>query len=212
MPITPLRHPSNTRPALWLLNWRGMSLVVKDYRCNGALFRNTAGRFLVWREARALRRLHGLAGVPRLHGRVRGLALIMDAVPGRTVEGLEQEAPLSRSFFDKLRNLVSEVHARGIAHCDLKRAPNILLGQDDTPYIVDWSSAISAEEFRLFPLSVVYRRFIRDDLNAVTKLQLKHRPRDIPGPELERYHHRGPLERIVRLIRDRARSLLQRLA
>ncbi len=212
MPIRPLRYPSNTRPALWLLNWKGMRLVVKDYRCNGVLFRNTAGRFLVWREARALRRLYGLEGVPRLRGRVQGMALIMDAVPGRSVEGLENEAPLPTSFFDKLRTLVNAFHDRGIAHCDLKRAPNILLGQDGAPYIVDWSAAISATEFRPFPLSLVYRRFLLDDLNAVVKLQLKHRPHEVPAPELELYNRRGPLERAARRTRDRARDLLKRLA
>ncbi len=212
MPIRPLRYPSNTRPALWFLNWRGMSLVVKDYRCNGFLFRNTAGRFLVWREGRALRRLHGLTGIPRFRGSVQGLALIMDAVPGRTVEGLEQEAPLPRSFFEKLRSLVNAFHDRGVAHCDLKRAPNILLGRDGAPYIVDWSAAISATEFRPFPLSLVYRRFLLDDLNAVVKLQLKHRPLEVPPLELKRYRRRGPLERAVRRIRDRARELVKRIA
>lgn len=170
------------------------------------------GRFLVWREGRALRRLHGLEGIPRFYGSVQGLALIMDAVPGRAVEGLEHEAPLPGSFFEKLRALVNTFHDRGIAHCDLKRAPNILLGQDGAPYIVDWSAAISATEFRPFPLSLLYRRFVLDDLNAVVKLHLKHRPWDVSAQELDRYQRRGPLERAARRIRDRARELLKRLA
>jgi RIO-like serine/threonine protein kinase len=210
--IQPLRHPSSTRPAIWLLKWRGKSLVVKDYRCNGILFRNTMGRFLVWREARALKRLSGLTGIPEFRGSVQGLALIMDAVPGRAVEGLEFKEPLPCDFFYKLRDLVNEFHERGIVHCDLKRAPNILLGQDGGPYIVDWSAAISATELRPFPLSLVYRRFLLDDLNAVVKLQLKHRPGEVSPEEVYRYQHRGSLEKVARRIRDKARILLQRIA
>jgi serine/threonine protein kinase len=185
---------------------------VKDYRCNGFFFRNTVGRFLVWREALALMRLHGVPGVPRLRCRVRGPALVMDAVSGRPVEGLERQAPLPRSFFEDLYTLVEAVHARGVAHCDLKRAPNILLGDDGAPHIVDWSSSISKAEFRPFPLSLVYRRFVLDDLNALIKLRLKHRPSDIPTGELELYNRRGPLERLARRLRDRARDVLKRLA
>jgi len=209
-PVRLLRPPSSTRPALWSLPAR--NVVVKDYRSNGFLYRNTAGRFLVWREAKVLRRLHGLEGVPSLHGRVQSLALVMEALPGRPVEGLEHASPLAPAFFERLRDLVEGFHARGVAHCDMKRAPNILVGEGDEPYVVDWSAAITASEFRFFPLSLIYRRFLLDDRNAVVKLQLRHRPGDVPLRELERYRRRGPLERFARRIRDRARELLQRLA
>ena len=209
-PVRLLRSPSSTRPALWSLP--GRSVVIKDYRGNGLFFRNTVGRFLVWREAKILRRLHGLEGVPSLHGRVQGLALIMEALPGRPVEGLEHASPLPPAFFERLRELVGAFHARGVAHCDLKRAPNVLVGEGDEPYVVDWSAAITASEFRPFPLSLVYRRFLLDDRNAVVKLQLRHRPGDVPPRELERYRRRGPLERLARRVRDRARKLLQRMA
>ena len=209
-PFRLLRSPSSTRPALWSPPAR--NVVVKDYRGNGLFFRNTVGRFLVWREAKVLRRLRGLAGVPSLHGRVQGLALIMEALPGRPVEGLEHARPLPPAFFDRLRDLVEAFHARGVAHCDLKRAPNVLVGPEGEPYVVDWSAAITASEFRLFPLFLIYRRFLLDDRNAVVKLQLRHRPGDIPPRDLERYRRRGPLERLARRVRDRARKLLQRLA
>lgn len=207
-----LRPRSSTRPALWVLPRAKRDVVVKDYRCNGVLFRNTAGRFLVWREAKVLRRLQGIEGIPALYGKVDGLALIMEALPGRSVEGLEHENPLPLDFFHRLRALVHTFHARGVAHCDLKRAPNVLVGKDHEPYVVDWSAAITASEFRPFPLSLLYRRFLLDDQNAVVKLQLRHRPRNIPPGERSRYQRRSPLERIARRVRDRARELLQRLA
>jgi len=207
-----LRAPSSTRPAIWLLDFQGQSLVVKDFRNNRFLYRNTVGRFLLWREEKAYRRLRGLEGIPPCRGRVTPHTLILEVVDGVPVEGLEHTLKLSPEFFTELRTLVDAVHARGLVHCDLKRAPNILLGRNNRPYIVDWSAAIAASEFRPFPLNLIYQRFLADDLNAVVKLQLRHCPEALSRRQLESYEKKGPLERLVRRLRDRARDLLKRLA
>lgn len=207
-----LRPPTNTRPALWLLEGRNHGFVVKDYRSLGFAFKHTVGRFLVWRETKALRRLRGTQGVPAFFGTEGGLVLIMEAIPGRPVEGLEHEQRLPPKFFEKLRNVIRAFHARGVAHCDLKRAPNILLGRDGEPYVVDWSAAITASEFPVFPLNLIYRRFLVDDFDAVVKLQLRHAPDDVGPRELERYRSHSQIERTVRRIRDRLRELLQQVA
>lgn len=207
-----LRRPSSTRPALWLLEEGGRRAVVKDYRPNGFLFRHTVGRFLVWRERKAYRRLRGLEGVPALYAVIDGLALVMEEIDGEPVEGLEKEGRLTDRFFRDLEALVRAFHARGLAHCDLKRAPNILLGRDGRPYLVDWSAALFAGELRFFPLNRLYERFLQDDLNALIKLRLRHRPEGVTPEERRRYLERGPVERVVRRIRDRAREWLQRMA
>lgn len=206
-----LRPPSSTRPALWSLKIHQQEYVIKDFRCNGFFYRNTVGRLLAWREEKAYRRLRGLRGVPRFYGKM-GHTLIMEAVKGKPVEGLEANDPLPLNFFDDLRELVRQFHLRGIAHCDLKRAPNILLGEDGKPYVVDWSASITASEFRPFPLGLIYRRFLVDDMNAVVKLQLRHRPGDLTRAQLALYNKRGPIERFVRRLRDSAREMLQRIA
>jgi RIO-like serine/threonine protein kinase len=186
--------------------------VVKDYSVNGFLFRNIVGRFLVWRECKAYRRLRDLEGVPVFYGSVGGLAVVFEELPGRNVEGLEHERKLPEQFFKDLRALIERIHERGLAHCDLKRAPNTIIGPDGKPYIVDWSAAIARREFRFFPFTLIYRRFIQDDFNAVIKLQLRHCPEAIDPEEKKRYFHRGPVERAIRSIRDRARDILQKVA
>ena len=107
---------------------------------------------------------------------------------------------------------MESVHRRGLAHCDLKRAPNILLGHDGKPHIVDWSSSISKREFRSFPLNMIYKRFLLDDLNAIIKTQLRHCPESVSPEEKRRYYQRTRGERLIRAIRDRLRDLLQRIA
>ncbi|NNG07265.1 MAG: hypothetical protein HKM90_05975 [Desulfobacteraceae bacterium] len=207
-----LREPSSTRPTLWFVEENGVRAVVKDYSSNRFWYRNTIGRFLLWRESKAYRRLKGLRGVPTCYRVIDGLALVTEEIGGRNIEGLENEGRLSEEFFDSLQELVKNVHTRGLAHCDLKRAPNILLGPDEKPYIVDWSASISEREFRFFPLNRVYQRFLQDDLNAITKMRLRHCPDSVTPDDERRYYHRSSTENIIRSIRDKLRTLLQKIA
>jgi len=207
-----LRKPSGTRPSLWLVEENGIRAVVKDYSSNKYWYRNTIGRFLLWRERKAYRRLAGLEGVPTFYRVIDGLALVTEEISGRNIEGLENEGGLSGEFFDQLQEVVENVHSRGLAHCDLKRAPNILLGRDERPYIVDWSASISEREFRFFPFNRIYRRFLQDDLNAITKMRLRHCPESVGPDEAMRYHHRSKTEEMIRSLRNKLRNLLQRIA
>lgn len=207
-----LREPSSTRPGLWVVEEGDVRAVVKDYSANGFVYRNAVGRFLVWREKRAYRRLEGLKGVPCLYRVIDGLALVIEEIEGRNLEDLEKVKRLSEDFFDGMRNLVEKVHQRGLAHCDLKRAANILVGKDGQPYIIDWCAAISEKEFRVCPLNLIYRRFLLDDFNAVTKVQLRHCPEKVTLAQKLRYLHRNGAEKFVRAVRDRLREILKKVA
>jgi RIO-like serine/threonine protein kinase len=207
-----LRSPSSTRPTLWLIEENGLRAVVKDFSLNGFLYRNIIGRFLIWREGKAYRRLEGLKGVPTLYRTIDGLALVMQEISGKDLEALERKTRLSDSFFRDLRALVEGVHKHGLAHCDLKRAPNILLGHDGKPYIVDWSASIAKRAFNFYPLNLIYQRFIQDDLNAIVKAKIKYCPDSISPEEKRQYTRRSKTENLIRAIRNKARHILQRIA
>lgn len=207
-----LRKPSSTRPALYRIELGSARAVVKDFSANGRVFRNLIGRFLVWRERKAYRRLKGVQGVPDFYGVVEGLALVLEEIQGRSIEGLDREKKLPPQFFKALRDLLERVHVRGLCHCDLKRAANVLVGSDGEPYIVDWSAALLEREFRFFPASLIYKRFLLDDSHAVIKLQLRHCPEAISPEALHQYRNRGAAEKAIRKLRDGAREFLKKIA
>jgi RIO-like serine/threonine protein kinase len=190
----------------------GVRAIVKDFCFNGFLFRNTIGRFLVWREKKAYGRLKGMKGVPTLYRAIEGLALVIEAIPGKNIESMETMAKISDSFFKDLRVLVENIHEHGLAHCDLKRAPNIILGDDGKPYIVDWAASISKREFGFFPLYLIYETFIQDDLNAIIKIRLKHHPENVTPEEKNQYAHRSMAERVIRNIKDKIKDFLKKIA
>jgi RIO-like serine/threonine protein kinase len=207
-----IRRGSSTRPVLWTLEEKGVEAVVKDFSRNGTLFRHTIGRFLVWREEKAYRRLRGMKGVPALYRILDGMALVMERIPGESLEDLEKKKRLPKSYFDALESVVADAHERGVAHCDLKRAPNLLLGKDGKPYIVDWSAAVCRTELSLFPFTLIYRRLLLDDLHAITKMQLRHCPEEVSKERLDGYLRRSAAEKLIRRVRDRVRELLKKVA
>jgi tRNA A-37 threonylcarbamoyl transferase component Bud32 len=206
-----LRPATSTRPAVFRVMDGEVKAVVKDFSRLGFLYRNTVGRFLVWRESKAYRHLQGVDGTPRLFRVIDGLALVIEEIRGRSLENAYRDITLPPSFFNELEDLVSRVHERGIAHCDLKKAANTLLGKDGRPYIIDWGAAILEREFRWYPLNLVFKKFVTDDHMAVVKLKICHIPESVSSKEWERYNTRSRGECLVRSIRDRLRNLLQKV-
>ena len=131
-------------------------------------------RSLARREATALARLGGRAGIPRLYG-VRRDALDRSCVVG---EPMYVAKPKERTYFiDALRRL-RIMHRCGIAHNDLAKEPNWLVTPDGEAAIVD------------FQLATVHRRrgrwfrlLAREDLRHYLKHKRTYRPEALTARE-----------------------------
>jgi len=207
-----LRKPTSTSPIIWRIEDNGIKAIVKDFRFNGFFFRNLIGRFLIWREEKAYRKLRDLNGVPAFYRSIGGIALIIEEIQGTNIETIEVISTLDDAFYNELENLIKKIHKRGIVHCDLKRAPNIMLGSDGNPYIVDWASAITKRAFSFFPLNLIYERFIIDDLNAITKIRLKYQPEKVSQEKKDLYTKRSRAELLIRSIKDWFKDNLKKIA
>ena len=206
-----LRHSSNTRPVIWVVEEKGVRAVVKDFSNSKFFYRNIIGRFLIWRERRAYETLKGLKGIPTYYGVIDGLALALEEIPSRPLKKHNKNIKLSDSFFDDLKNIIDSFHKRGLAHCDLKNGANVLVGHDGRPYIVDWSASISEKECRFFPMNRIYLRFVLDDYFAIIKLKMRYAPETLTLEEKTQYAQRSRIEKGVRVIRDRLRNVLKKI-
>jgi RIO-like serine/threonine protein kinase len=206
-----LRHSSNTRPVIWVIEEKGLRAVIKDFSNSKFLYRNLIGRFLIWRERRAYKTLKALKGIPACYGVIDGLALALEEIPSRPLKKHNKEMKLSDTFFDDLKNIVDSFHKRGLAHCDLKNGANVLVGHDGRPYIVDWSASISKKECRFFPLNRIYLRFVLDDYFAIIKLKMRYAPETLSPEEERQYAYQSHVERGVRVIRDSLRKILMKI-
>lgn len=204
-----LREPTSTRPVIWVVEGNGERAIVKDFSLNGFFFRNIIGRILICREAKVYRKLKGIAGIPAFYRTINGLAIVIEKIEGKHLLEYRRGTKLPDIFFPTLKKTVEQMHDLGVAHCDLKRAPNIIVGDDGKAYIIDWSSYVTR---RLFPFNLIYKRMVVDDNKAVIKVKIRHLDKKVTEKEREWYEKRTTSEIIVRNIRDRLRKILQKIA
>jgi len=120
----------------------GTLAVLKDFSNLPGPVRTTVGRVAAGRERRAYERLAGVAGIPRLLG-VRGpFALVLEYVPGRPLTDAGAVGN-PEAFVARLEALLARVHARGVAHGEIRLA-NVLVDVDDNPWLVDFATATVA--------------------------------------------------------------------
>ncbi len=159
--------------SVWRDDERGRQCVVRDTSAARWWLGWLAGR-LCRREARALARLDGLAGTPRLIAADAGL-LRREWIEGRPMQIAK---PSNADYYRAARRLVSALHRRGVAHNDLAKEPNWLVTPTGVPAIVDFQLAlVSARRGRLF------RTLAREDLRHLLKHKRSYCPEHLTARE-----------------------------
>jgi len=130
-------------------------------------------RYLARREAKALQRLLGTSGVPRLIA-LEDDRLIRSYLPG---DVMYLSSPRSRDYFREALRLVRRLHRLRVAHNDLAKEANWICLNQEVPGIVDFQLAICfSRRGRLF------RLLAREDLRHL----LKHKRHYLPEALTER--------------------------
>src|SRR5690606_5622453 len=95
--------------------------------------------WLARREARALRRLDGMAATPRLLG-WDGRWLDRSYMEGAAVHRRRPRGDVA--WLRAARRLLQQVHRKGIAHNDLAKEANWLVRADGSPALIDFQLAV----------------------------------------------------------------------
>lgn len=202
---------AGSRPAVWIVRAGDEEAVLKDYSRCDRLFAGLIGPLLVWRETTALARLDGTPGVPRLLRRLGPRAFLMQHLRGAD-KARKQPMTARPEFFERLRDLVDRIHARGVAHCDMRRSGNILVDAQGTPYLVDFVSCALLRPW-WHPLGWLFPLLCQADRDAIIKLKFRVAPELLSEVERGRLNH-GLVGRLARgfgaLVRDIFRFLLVR--
>ncbi len=134
------------------------------------------------REARALQRLDGLQGVPRLL-KFDGRTLDRSYLAGTA---MDSSRPSELAYYRAARRLLRDLHRHGVAHNDLAKEANWLLRDDGQPGLVDFQMAVLGTRSSRW-----FRLLCREDLRHLLKHKRSHCPQ-----------HLTPVER--RLLAQRA--------
>lgn len=158
------------------------------------------GRTAIQREHEVYRRIDGIRGVPRCFGVIDGRKLVLEHVRGGTFRRRETEITNWDSFFADLLETIDAIHSVGVAHGDLKRKDNLIVGADMRPYIVDFGVASIDEPNATLWTRFMYRWMRQYDYNAWIKLKYR-RQVDALSPADARLYRPTAAERVARVIR-----------
>lgn len=208
--VSYLRTAGGTRPDLRVVDMPGARVVVKDFRRSDFLFRLIVGPILIRREAGALRKLSGVEGIPQLVARVDRYALAIQHAGGVSLEKLARGA-LTDRFYDDLTQTVRQMHARGVAHCDLRSRGNVILGDDSRPYVVDFAACVfrgrGINPFFLW----LFRQFVAADENAILRIKQRLSPELLTEDDRAALAKPLPFERPAQFVGTNVRKLTRRL-
>lgn len=154
------------------------------------------------REAAVYERLQGIRGVPRSYGLVGG-HLVLEHIAGASLRQEGEQVADRERFFSLLLETIDAMHAAGVAHGDLKRKDNILIGHAGQPYVIDfgiaWCKDAGSPRWR----KRIFDMVCQMDYNAWLKLKYRRRfedADDVSPTDAARYRPLW-LERIARSVR-----------
>lgn len=204
-----VRRGGGSRPDVMRVRYGDAQAVLKDQNGCDKTFALLIGPLLAGREARALRRLDAVPGVPRLLARPDRRAVLMEYVAAAPLKSAaHSDWP---AFFAALERLLEAMHGQGIAHCDLRSPDNTLVSESGEPVLVDFVASVRQAAPWNPAGGWLFRRFCRVDRKAVLKLKSLVAPELVPASERHLLEHRSWWHRAARGLGVGVRKIARRL-
>jgi len=206
-----LAEGSATRSEILLVEVDGIRAAVKDYWGRDPRYRTTIGRWLINRETAVYSQLDGVPGIPSFCHRVDPYALAVEYIEGKNCSQCVA-GELEPEFFEGLQQIVAALHARSVAHCDLKKDTNIIVDTEGRPRVIDLAAAIPRTGGPLIQRPLrrwSWPRFARDDVRAIDKLKRKLAPDLLTEEQRQALEQRTTAERFLKFGMRTARGIIK---
>lgn len=154
------------------------------------------------REARALRALAGIDGVPQLVS-FDGVVLERSYIAGAT---MNEARPRDLRYFRRAWKLQRAMRARGVLHNDLAKEANWMVGDDGAPAVVDFQLAWIARRQR----GGLFRLLARENLRHLLKHKRTYCPDQVTPVEQRILARRSWIARTWRATGKRLYILIAR--
>jgi predicted Ser/Thr protein kinase len=172
--------------SVWCGGERGREIVLRD-TASARWWLTWLARRLCRREARALARLDGLHGTPRLVAE-DAAGLRREWIEGRPMQVAQ---PRNVDYYRAARRLVSALHRRGVAHNDLAKETNWLVTPTGLPAIVDFQLALVSRR-----RGWLFRALAREDLRHLLKHKRSYCPERLTARERRMLARPGAIPRL----------------
>jgi len=152
------------------------------------------------REFKAYRQLRGVAGIPACYGFLDSRYLLLEHIEGKAFRDAEIEN--KELFFEQLLIILRNIHAKNVAHGDLKSKSNLLVTNEQKPCVIDFGTAFRFKSGFHPVNNWFFKTAKRLDLNAWVKHKY-HGHYSNASPEDMNLLHYSWLEILVRKISGR---------
>jgi len=186
----------------------GQSFLIKRTNKIGVFTRRVSEHF-IQHEYKIYQRLEGIAGIPKCYGLSDDGSLILEYIDGGSYREKEYTLENRDQFFVDLLALILSIHEVGVSHGDLKRKDNILIGEKNQPYLIDFGAAMSLNSKNQFIKRWLYNFSKQTDLNAWIKHKYFRQYDEITKDDLT-YYSSSKLDKLIRLTRKFWRTLTLR--
>jgi len=200
------REGQGSRPDVLLIDVAGDEFVLKDFDGCDRWFALVLGRYLCSREFKALQTLSDIDGIPGSCERIGPRALRMQHAPGAPAVSADQSSDWG-SYFADLSRVIDAMHARGIAHCDLRSPGNALIDASNRAWLVDFTGSWRETVFTRW----LFRQLAWVDRSAVTKMKRRVAPACVTAQEADIESRGHPLEKPARKTGEFVRWLTQKV-
>jgi serine/threonine protein kinase len=169
-------------------------------RARGPLLWRRLGEAALKREREIYDRLVDVPGVPRCIGLLDEKHLVLEHVPGKSYRQHQPILENKEQFFSRLLTTLQTIHAAGVAHGDLKRKDNLIVGPDEQPFVIDFGLACLRNESGKRLNAFFFEWTKQYDYNAWIKHKYDRRVENIAAEDAG-YYRPMKLELIARKIR-----------
>jgi predicted Ser/Thr protein kinase len=164
---------SGYQASVYLYETSAGAIVVKQPHRGGPLA--FLWRRLLRREQAVYARLGGIAGIPRSFGLVDGEYLALEFIAGPSLREHESQIADREAMFAKLLATLRAMHAAGVAHGDLKRKDNLIVGAGEQLTLIDFGIAVRRSATSRLWNRLVFAPLMQMDINAWVKLKYGRR-------------------------------------
>ncbi|MDY7009972.1 MAG: hypothetical protein SVV80_04385 [Planctomycetota bacterium] len=178
-------------------------IVVKTYRAQPffGLAMDWLGRFSREHEKAIYEALEGAAGVPRFLGCVGPTGLAVEYIDAVPLDHLDKPPA---GYFDRMRQILDAVHARGVAYVDANKLSNMLVSHDGSAHLIDFQIAIRRRDDWPWPMRAIAASLVRylqgKDIYHLCKQKRRLAPDELTDEEEKISRRRGMWHRLHRKI------------
>lgn len=209
--IETYREGGGSRPDVFLLEKDGEQAVLKDHDGMDPAFARLIGPLLAWREAKAMRRLESVDGIPVLLFCPDKRSLLMEHISARQVVNVDEKEYEAQDYLQSLSELIKRMHESGIAHGDLRSPTNALIDEKGNAALVDFVASFGRGATLNFINQYIFNKMCLVDFSAITKLKKRIAPHLLDETDMESSQVAGKTGMLFRSLGQFVRRASRRL-